>query len=104
MALAIPLAISLTMVPVPDTAYADGCSSVTACQTEQQEALLAPLNTLLGTQAGQSVLSANLQSINAIYLNSTPGPEDRLGHGANPAGHSRQPSASRVPGQSELWL
>ncbi|HTI80320.1 MAG TPA: autotransporter domain-containing protein, partial [Acetobacteraceae bacterium] len=71
MALAIPLAISLTMVPVPDTAYADGCSSVTACQTEQQEALLAPLNTLLGTQAGQSVLSANLQSINAIYLNST---------------------------------
>ncbi len=52
-------------------AFAGGCGSITACQIQQQEALLAPFNALLGTPAGQAVLTANLQTINAIYLNST---------------------------------
>jgi subtilase-type serine protease len=71
MALAISLAMSLTMMLAPAAPFAGGCGSVAECQIQQQEALLAPFNALLGSAAGQAVLTANLQTINAIYLNST---------------------------------
>jgi hypothetical protein len=76
MASVIPLATALAILLAPGAAFAGGCGSITACQIRQQEALLAPfnallVNALLGTQAGQAVLTANLQTINAIYLNST---------------------------------
>lgn len=66
-----PLATTLAITLVPTGAFAGNCGSVTACQIQQQETLLAPFNALLGTPAGQAVLTANLQTINAIYLNST---------------------------------
>ena len=45
--------------------------TVAACQIQHQETLLAPFNALPGTPAGQAVLTINLHTINAIYLNST---------------------------------
>ena len=70
--LVIPLTTTLAiMLSWGAAAFAGSCGSVTACQIQQQETLLAPFNALLGTPAGQAVLTANLQTINAIYLNST---------------------------------
>ena len=70
--LVIPLTMTLAiMLSWGAAAFAGSCGSVTACQIQQQETLLAPFNALLGTPAGQAVLTANLQTINAIYLNST---------------------------------
>ena len=40
-------------------------------QTADQEKLLSPFNTLLGTPAGWPLLNTNLQTENNIYLNST---------------------------------
>ena len=50
---------------------AGNTSQAWADQVTDQETLLAPFNDLLNTPAGQAVLTANLQTINAIYLNST---------------------------------
>jgi subtilase-type serine protease len=61
----------LAAIAAPLSAFADGCSGLAACQTADQEALLAPFNTLLGSPAGRALLTANLETDEAIYLNST---------------------------------
>ena len=57
------------------SAFAQCATPVTALcpgQTADQEKLLSPFNTLLGTPAGVSLLNTSLQTDNSIYLNSTP--------------------------------
>src|SRR5271170_3948667 len=47
------------------------CVGLCPAQTADQEFLLSPFNSLLSSPAGVAVLTANLQTENNIYLNST---------------------------------
>jgi outer membrane autotransporter protein len=54
-----------------DAAIAENCTGLCALQAADQEALLAPFNSLLSIAEGRALLDANLQAQNNIYLNST---------------------------------
>jgi hypothetical protein len=47
------------------------CTARCAAQAADQEALLAPFNSLLFTAEGRALLDANLRTQTDIYLNST---------------------------------
>jgi autotransporter-associated beta strand protein len=64
-------AITLAALLWPGVSSADDCSGLAACQATDQARLLGPFNALLGSPAGAAVLATNLQTQNAIYLNST---------------------------------
>ena len=68
---AILIATMLAAMTGPGAALAQTCTGPCAQQAADQEALLAPFNTLLHTLSGQAVLDANLQAEEQIYLNST---------------------------------
>lgn len=68
---AIPFATALAGMAGPGATPAQACTVQCALQAADQEALLAPFNSLLFTPQGQALLDANLQKENEIYLNST---------------------------------
>src|ERR1019366_4137708 len=68
---AIALATMLATVAGPGPALAQSCTGLCAAQTADQIALLSPFNPLRNPSAGQALLSANLQTEENIYLNST---------------------------------
>jgi len=68
---AIPFATMLAAMAGPGAAFAQSCTGLCPAQTADQEALLAPFNTLLTVPGGPALLAANLQTENYIYLNST---------------------------------
>jgi subtilase-type serine protease len=70
----VPLAAMLAIMCGAGSAFAQCTTVVTAlcsAQAADQDMLLAPFNALPGSPAGVAVLDANLQTQNAIYLNST---------------------------------
>lgn len=68
---AIPFAAALAAAAGPDAALAQSCTGRCADQAADQEALLAPFNSLPFTAEGRALLDANLQKQVDIYLNST---------------------------------
>ncbi|MDR3536168.1 MAG: autotransporter domain-containing protein [Acetobacteraceae bacterium] len=69
---AIRLATLLAMIGAANSAFAQGCTGQCAAQqVSDQENLLSAFNALPGSAAGQALISANLQTEESIYLNST---------------------------------
>ncbi|UYO51917.1 phosphatase PAP2 family protein [Rhodopseudomonas palustris] len=69
--LTLPLITTITAPPPALAQQQPSCTGICALQAADQEALLAPFNSLPSTAQGRAVLDANLAKQVEIYLNST---------------------------------